>query len=81
MWFLLALGACVGAIVAGTVIPANNGVGKEGGDACTGCLPGWELVPGLTVLGVSLALTAFSYFVLGHASFGTTTFTASGSRV
>lgn len=80
VWFLIGLGCCVGAIVAGTVIPADNGVGKEGGDACTGCLPGWELVPGLVVLGISLGLTAFSYFVLGRASFGTTTFTAGPSR-
>ena len=52
VWFLLALGACVGAIVAGVVIPADNGVGKEGGDPCNSCLPGWELIPGLVVLGL-----------------------------
>ena len=65
-WFLLALGACVGAIVAGVILPADNGVGKEDGPACNGCLAWWRLIPAVGVLGGCIVVAVVAVLVYGR---------------
>jgi len=62
-WFLLALTACALSIWATIdLVDEDNSVGKDGGSPCFSCLPGWKLIPGLSVLGIAIVVTAFSCF-------------------